>query len=281
MINEEDLSVSVQKYTVLYDKGHKEFHRKDIKKNAWKAVAEELGFENGKNILSQSIPYSKYIYIIIIYIIYIIQVAGDEAEKAFTRLRDKYARAKKLAREGNKSGSSARATKKAREKLENLAFMQWLDNYIKPRKSKNNDEILSEVSEDEDDIDDSVSPIHSAVQDAQSDESDSELQTPSSSRLAVSKKNKMISSQSKKRERSERATKPSKIEQEEMAVLRSVVAAAEVDNHRDDFDVFGELVARKMRKLSRVIDEDAMEIVEHSINMVLMNAKGNHARNGK
>ena len=26
--------------------------------------------------------------------------------------------------------------------------MQWFDNYIKPRKSKNNDEILSEVSDE-------------------------------------------------------------------------------------------------------------------------------------
>ena len=49
-INEEDLSISVQKYTVLSDKGHQEFHRKDVKKNAWKAVPEELGFEDGKNI---------------------------------------------------------------------------------------------------------------------------------------------------------------------------------------------------------------------------------------
>ena len=49
-INEEDLSISVQKYTVLSDKRHKEFHRKDVKKKAWKAVAEELGFEDGKNI---------------------------------------------------------------------------------------------------------------------------------------------------------------------------------------------------------------------------------------
>ena len=35
-INEEDLSISVQKYTVLFDKRHKEFHRKEVKKNAWK-----------------------------------------------------------------------------------------------------------------------------------------------------------------------------------------------------------------------------------------------------
>ena len=35
-----------------------------------------------------------------------------------------------------------------------------------------------------------------------------------------------------------------------------------------------------MRKLSHVIDEDTMELVEHNINMVLMNARGNHVRNG-
>ena len=49
-INGEDLSILVQKYTVLFDKGHKEFNQKDVKKNAWKAVAEELEFEDGKNI---------------------------------------------------------------------------------------------------------------------------------------------------------------------------------------------------------------------------------------
>ena len=47
-INEEDLSISVQKYAVLFDKGYKEFHWKDVKKNAWKAVTKELGFEDGK-----------------------------------------------------------------------------------------------------------------------------------------------------------------------------------------------------------------------------------------
>ena len=49
-INEKDLSILVQEYTVLFKKGHKEFHRKDVKKNAWKEVAEELGFEDGKNM---------------------------------------------------------------------------------------------------------------------------------------------------------------------------------------------------------------------------------------
>ena len=65
--------------------------------------------------------------------------------------------------------------KKARDKLERLAFMQWLDNYIKTRKSKNNDEILSEVLDDEENeneagMDVSVSPpINPGVEDGQED----------------------------------------------------------------------------------------------------------------
>ena len=47
-VSEEELAVSVQNYEVLYDKSHKDFHRKYIKKNAWKAVAEELGLQDGK-----------------------------------------------------------------------------------------------------------------------------------------------------------------------------------------------------------------------------------------
>ena len=51
VVNEEELSVVVQKYLVLYDKSNKEFHRKDVKKNAWKAVAEELGLEDSLFLL--------------------------------------------------------------------------------------------------------------------------------------------------------------------------------------------------------------------------------------
>ena len=87
------------------------------------------------------------------------------------------------------------------------------------------------------------------------------------------------SSKATKRERIERPTKASDIEKEEMTVRRSVVPAAQIDDYRDEFEVFGELVARKMQKLSHVIDEDVMELIEHNINMVLMNARGNHVRN--
>ena len=42
-MEEEAFSNCVQQYKVFYDKSHKDFHRKDIKKNAWNAAAEELG----------------------------------------------------------------------------------------------------------------------------------------------------------------------------------------------------------------------------------------------
>ena len=58
-INEED----------LFDKGHKEFHRKDANKNAWKTVAEELGFEESKNIWSTL--YSKASLFIRLFIYYL------------------------------------------------------------------------------------------------------------------------------------------------------------------------------------------------------------------
>lgn len=46
--SEEELAVCVQNFQVLYDKSHADFHRKDIKKNAWNSVAQQLGFEDGK-----------------------------------------------------------------------------------------------------------------------------------------------------------------------------------------------------------------------------------------
>ena len=64
-MEEKALSNCVQQYKVLYDKSHKHFHRKDIKKNAWNAVAEKLELED-----------------------------GAEAQKEFTKLREKFSKYK-------------------------------------------------------------------------------------------------------------------------------------------------------------------------------------------
>ena len=43
MVADEELSIAVEQFDVLYDKSHPDFHKKDIESNAWKAVAGEIG----------------------------------------------------------------------------------------------------------------------------------------------------------------------------------------------------------------------------------------------
>ena len=45
-MEEEALLNCLQQYKILYEKSHKDFHRKGIKKNTWNAVAEEVGLKN-------------------------------------------------------------------------------------------------------------------------------------------------------------------------------------------------------------------------------------------
>ena len=49
---------------------------------------------------------------------------GEEAEKAFQKLRDRYTRAKKGVQECMKSGTSSKAAQKAQSKLDGVQFMQ-------------------------------------------------------------------------------------------------------------------------------------------------------------
>ena len=46
--HDEQISIIVEKYPVVYDKTHPEFHHKDVKKNAWNKIAKDLGMEDGK-----------------------------------------------------------------------------------------------------------------------------------------------------------------------------------------------------------------------------------------
>ena len=77
-MEEEALPNCVQQYQVLYDKSHKDFHRKDIQKNAWNDVTEEVGLED-----------------------------GAEAEREFTKLREKYRRYKRDLKKKEVSGTAS------------------------------------------------------------------------------------------------------------------------------------------------------------------------------
>ena len=63
--DEERLAIGVQKHPCFYDKAVSAFHNKNQKKNAWEAVAKDIGLETCK-----------------------------AAKKAFTSLRTKYVRRK-------------------------------------------------------------------------------------------------------------------------------------------------------------------------------------------
>ena len=117
-MEEEALSNCVQQYKVLYDKSHKDLHRKDIKKNAWNTVAEEVGLED-----------------------------GAEAEKEFTKLREKCSRYKRDLKKKDVSGTYSAAVQKAKKKREELNYLSWLDIYTQPPKSKINIEGKLAVSQ--------------------------------------------------------------------------------------------------------------------------------------
>ena len=81
----------------------------------------------------------------------------------------------------------------------------------------------------------------------------------------------------KEKKTRKKKNKMTTVEQEEMAVLRKISNAIPPDNKnaqqekaKDDFDLFGEYVATKMRELSHKLEEDNMEMIEYKIKTTLM-----------
>ena len=101
--NDEKLSATMHKYEILYDKSQADFHRNDKKKNAWKAVSEELGLKDGFFKIKVMLDFQEFITEAMSFtIVYsgILEVKdivllGKEAEKAFIKLKDRYGPAKK------------------------------------------------------------------------------------------------------------------------------------------------------------------------------------------
>ena len=171
---------------------------------------------------------------------------------------DRYTRAKKGVQECMKSGTSSKAVQKTQNKLDSLQFMQWLEEYIRPRKLKSN--VLSQeedVPEKLGDCEDSESDQDEPLPIIAKPQSKRKLETPKATRKA----NRSSSSK--------RTRKNEDIEDEEMNLIRAVAARAD----EDGFDIFGKYVAEKMRKLSHSLTEDAMENIEFSITSMLMQAR--------
>ena len=86
--DEERLAIGVQKYPCLYDKAVSAFHNKNQKKNAWEAVAKDIGLET-----------------------------GEAAKNAFTSLRTKYVRRKKTLKDLKRSGTDAEKVMKTEKNM--------------------------------------------------------------------------------------------------------------------------------------------------------------------
>ena len=84
------------------------FHNKNQKKNAWEAVAKDIGLET-----------------------------GEAAKNAFTSLRTKYVRRKKTLKHLKRSETDKKEMKAEKDMREYL-FLNWLDSFVYERNNKCN-----------------------------------------------------------------------------------------------------------------------------------------------
>ena len=107
--DEERLAIGVQKHPRLYDKAVSGFHNKNQKKNAWIAVAKDIGLET-----------------------------GEAAKNAFTNFRAKYVRRKKTLKDLKRSGTDTEKVMKAEKDMREYLFLGWLDSFTYERNNKCN-----------------------------------------------------------------------------------------------------------------------------------------------
>ena len=192
--------------------------------------------------------------------------------------------------EKNRSGTSTKAIKSASDKMKNLQFMAWIDEFIKPRKSKTNiDDASTKHSnegsqvddgsdkieeEEEEEMDDSESKLNHDTPDYEEDSLfGDEKQEEKGKEIKV---DEAVPTKSNRRAK-KRKMKRSEIEKEEIEVLRSIANAAqnqpkpkEKEKGKYSFDLFGEYIAQKLRNLSKKLGDDEMELLEHEITSIFV-----------
>ena len=97
---------------------------------------------------------------------------SETAEKAFDNLKKKYSRKRLNYQTAMRSGAGTNDVKEAQKELLEYAFLSWLDQYIRPRKSKSN-------------IDQASSHSSHSSQTASRNNSDDEFDEPGDNRSDV------------------------------------------------------------------------------------------------
>ena len=204
----------------------------------------------------------------------IINFLGEEAEKSIHKTKGSICPCKKVMKGTFKSRTSAKSISKAKEKLTQL---QWVDDYIRPRKSKSNfsgsnnsdyeEEIksFSNDSAEEDDVSKEKREKHVDIKEQKDDKCEKK-------QVKCVKNPKDIARNGKRGKR--KATKEvTEIKKEELDVLRSVAANTIQLTNRDNFDLFSKYVATKTGKLSQKLKEEEIEAVGYDITAALVKAR--------
>ena len=204
---------------------------------------------------------------------------GETAEKEFFKLRDRYARAKRNLRSKDKSGTSEKALRTAKLKMEEFKYLQWLEEFIKPRQS-NGTCSADDVDEGDEDAGESFDPDEEEVRRGILDvigeeeyEAEKDEEMPGQSSLlngaasqVPNKKKAAIETpragQKSAKNKLKQVSDEDAMEKEELALLRTVANAVQDTEKENHFDLFGQYIAKKMKTLSARLDEDRMANTE-------------------
>ena len=213
----------------------------------------------------------------------------EEAVTYFRNLRNKYSREKKKVRQVKVSGSGSKEVDDVKSELSGMfPYLQWLDPYVKERKTKTN--FNSEIQDDDaSDSESEVSDIRmdsSGTPDAEISSDTSESHSATSLPQASWKFHKHTAKNSKKKKVDH--------EEAEFALIKSLgesiakqKEAKDTVKQRDDNDIFGELIASQLKQLpsdrnvmvkmqiSNLIYQNMMSSATHySHNPVVMQDQG-------
>ena len=140
--------------------------------------------------------------------------------------------------------------------------MAWLHNYAKPRSARSND---GDTNEDKEEITD----VKNNLNFTQSEEESDKDRSPQSVALTSTK---IKSSTLQKKQKTERKqnerdaggkTYQENLEDEELEILKSLSQEVKPKlTSRDNFTIFGEYIASKLRKLEGILTDGEIDSVE-------------------
>lgn len=270
------LAETVRKYPALYNKDVKGFKDKNVSTLIWSQIANELRMSS-----------------------------GAEAKHKFRNLRKRYTSVRKYNEAVHKSEPYVSEVFKESKNLDRYQFLRWLDQYIQKRQTKAN---RHDETDDDDEEDEGIDLPNGKISVSDEPDIDITVKTEdiesntfsyncnnaanfssrqvaspaiASSDILVHPGNirvgnnadikKVRNTSGKQKSRLSRFQHiDTSLRKQELGLIKSL--SAKIDDNRrdrDEFDIFGELVASKLRKLSRDTQEDA----EMAINNILIQSR--------